>query len=523
MVKSAQAREREMKLAADLDFELPDLRRVVGGTERIPELNLRTVYLDTDDLRLWAEGLTLRHRTGEGLGADGIWTLKIPAGGPGAFLDRQEITWPGSGEVVPEEVKSVLRGIIRHRELTVVVELRALRRRLVLRDRSGEAWGEVDDDTVTVVGGPRDGERFRQLELELRDEYAAGTGGHAAKRSHRRRGRTPKVEVVVERLQAAGATLGDGQKLAKALGLEEKAPPPALGPSPVLGRHSSVGDVVRASLIDACRRLSAADLPLRSDLQDPPAEAVHQARVATRRLRSDLKALASALDPLWVGHTRDELKWLGEKLGRVRDIDVLDRRLTPDPQTPAVELAGLADLRRRSANQRLVAINDLADALSSDRYLILLDRLHAAALRPPYEDHGTTATAMARRVLPGVLRRRRKALVRKVAQGGGKHRPDLDDGELHQIRIRAKQVRYVAETAGPVLGKSAARTAAAAEELQSVLGHHHDSVVARHWLADEAAAATPAGAFAAGVLTADGRRLEAKLRRQWRSRYRALA
>ena len=50
---------------------------------------------------------------------------------------------------------------------------------------------------------------------------------------------------------------------------------------------------------------------------------MHKARVATRRLRSDLRLLEGELDPVWTRFTRGELKWLGEVLGVVRDIDVL--------------------------------------------------------------------------------------------------------------------------------------------------------------------------------------------------------
>jgi CHAD domain-containing protein len=522
MGKSTEAREREIKLGADLDFELPDLRTIVGATERLPEAQLRTIYFDTDDLRLWAEGLTLRYREGESPDAEGIWTLKIPANGPGTFLERQEITWPGDLDTVPEVARSLLRGIIRHRELHVVVELHSTRRRLVLHDRSGQAWGEVDDDTVSVVGGPRDGDRFRQLEIELRDEPETASR-RLSKPSPRQLASAEAAEVVVKRLRAAGATRGDGQKLAKALGLEDKTARPAPRRSPVFGRHSSVGDVVRASLTEGCSRLSAADLPLRSAPSDPPAEAVHQARVAARRLRSDLKALAPVLDPVWVRHTRRELKWFGEVLGAVRDADVLDGQLTPHGKLSSVELGGMVELRGHLAGQRQAAVGELIDALDSDRYLILLDRLYAAAARPPYEAHGASAAAPARRVLPAILRRRRKALARKVARAGagGGRRPR--DGELHQIRIRAKQVRYVAETATPVLGKSAAKTAKAAEKLQSVLGHHHDAVVAGQWLAADVTSLSTRAAFAAGALTAENRRQQTQLRGKWRPVWKALS
>ena len=47
------------------------------------------------------------------------------------------------------------------------------------------------------------------------------------------------------------------------------------------------------------------------------------------------------------------------------------------------------------------------------------------------------------------------------------------------MRKSAKQLRYAADAAGPVDRKAALRLAAAAEEVQTILGEHQDSVVAR--------------------------------------------
>ena len=60
---------------------------------------------------------------------------------------------------------------------------------------------------------------------------------------------------------------------------------------------------------------------------DADPEGVHQARVATRRLRSDLRTFQSLVDPVWASALRDELGWLAEILGSVRDGDVMLERM----------------------------------------------------------------------------------------------------------------------------------------------------------------------------------------------------
>jgi len=84
--------------------------------------------------------------------------------------------------------------------------------------------------------------------------------------------------------------------------------------------NAPLEELVRASIEKGVERLIKADPFVR--LGDDP-EAVHSARVATRRLRSDLRTFRPILDAPWSEALRAELRWLGELLGRVRDADVL--------------------------------------------------------------------------------------------------------------------------------------------------------------------------------------------------------
>ena len=115
-----------------------------------------------------------------------------------------------------------------------------------------------------------------------------------------------RVRVVLHRLLEAGARPGSAvPKLGRALGQtdEDDSFPP--------GRELTVGEVLRRGIGTSLSRLVDRDYQLRSDPSDPAPEAIHQARVACRRLRSDLKTVADVLDPVWLRHTRDDLQWLG--------------------------------------------------------------------------------------------------------------------------------------------------------------------------------------------------------------------
>ncbi|HWE69555.1 MAG TPA: CYTH and CHAD domain-containing protein [Acidimicrobiales bacterium] len=507
MTPLASSLEQEAKFETEVGGGLPDLRTVVGGVVRLPGQSLRTAYFDTADFRLWQRRLTLRHRLGEETDT-GTWTLKLPEAPGGAVLSRTELTWPGPREPVPDEVTRVLKGVVRRSPLVPIAELASERVRFGLFDAKGRPLGEIDDDTVTVVGGRRDGFRFREVEVEFEGAPAR------------------VVEGVLRKFRKAGARSGREPKLARALDL----PPP--GRRKALGPKALLGEVVQASLADALDRILDHDYRLRVDPSDLQPEDVHQARVATRRLRSDLKSFGSILDPVWLGHTRAELKWLGERLGRVRDRDVLAGHLERDLGTGAA--AGASELLAGLFKQRRQAARELDEALESDRYLTLLDRLDAGSQLPPFypvaagqepsrsrhrkRSRHPHPDDRARAAVPALVGSRWRGLRKRVRQAG-RHPSDT---ELHRIRIGAKQLRYAAEAATPVVGRSAARTARRAERLQTVLGDHHDAVTAEAWLREQAAQGTRAASFAAGILAAGQIRRQRQLRRRWRATWRSL-
>ncbi len=118
-------------------------------------------------------------------------------------------------------------------------------------------------------------------------------------------------------------------------------------------------------------------------LGDDP-EHVHQARVGTRRLRSDLRTFRSLLDGEWVTEMRTELGWAAAALGEVRDADVLTERMQARiAALPAADARPGAALLRRLATQRDAARARLLEVLNSDRYVALLDALSQAAADPP--------------------------------------------------------------------------------------------------------------------------------------------
>lgn len=479
--------EQEVKLEVWPGFVLPELVGVDDGVAAVPaEMNrLVARYHDTADLRLARAGISLRHREGDGTG----WTLKLPADVPGAegAVSRTETTFAGGPEAVPDEVRRRLLAWTRSALLVPVARLQTRRRTVVLRGEEGGALVEVVDDEVSAYDGSHLALRFREVEVE------AGHGAPA-----------DLVPAVVERLRRAGARPGAHRsKVARVLG--PRASDPGDLDLPPLGDDPTVAEVLQAGIARSVSLIVHHDAVVRAGI-DP--EGVHQARVGTRRLRSDLRAYGSLLLPAWAASLRDELSWLADALGAVRDADVLLERLEHRVAAlPEGERAGEVLLARLVA-ERDGARSALLDVLDDRRYLDLLDRLIDAIHHPAVVDG---AGRPARKVLPGLAAEPWRRLRKAVDALGG----DPEEEQLHAVRIKAKRARYAAEVAAIAAGRPARRFAKAVAGLQEVLGALQDAAVSEAWLR-LAAAELPAGPATVALHLADEERAEiGRLRGAW--------
>jgi CHAD domain-containing protein/RNase P/RNase MRP subunit p29 len=483
--------EREVKLAAAPTFVMPDLS-TLGDDVRVAiaePLRTLTTYLDTDDLRLARAGVIIRLRTGEG------WTVKLPGNLDDGVLSRPEFTFLEETQTPPTAATDLVLAYVRTARLAPAARLRTVRRRILLDDLEGVRLLEVDDDEVSVLGEHgRVVARFRELEVEFTDDAPSGL-----------------VDATVYLLRTAGTDGPDAtSKYVHVLGPRARqAPDVTVEP---LTTKPTAGEIVRHALSESVASLLRHDAIVRLD---EDTEGVHQMRVATRRLRSNLRTFRPLVDRAWEAPIRDELAWLGTLLGATRDADVLLERLlgriaaSPNPD----EASALVD---RLRTQRAAAVETLRAALRGERYLQLLDTLVAAAREPMLSDD---AQEPAERLL-AALQEDWDRLHKRVKRSTKHPRDD----QLHRIRMLAKRCRYGAEALEPLVGKDARAVARASERLQGVLGERHDAIVFRTWLHDQALAmGDPTSAFAAGEFAGEELVGLVRSRDEWRPAWRRFA
>ncbi|WP_108667046.1 CYTH and CHAD domain-containing protein [Euzebya rosea] len=492
------AAEHEVKLDLHPTVELGDPVSDIEGAdvEHVDPVRLRATYFDTADLRLIRAGATVRYRPE----ADSDpWQVKHPIGDADTDgIVRDERAYPGNDEGPPAAVTSAVAALTRGAPLVPVATLLTERTRVRVH-ADGQVAVEVTDDDVEAHVDGRLVARFRELEVE---------GDHDRIRRE-----------VVDRLVDAGASRsGNRPKLVRALGPAAEAPPDLVVPElPTPSTRVPVVDVVsRAMLVDLDRMIRFdPGTRLGEDV-----EALHQMRVATRRLRTTLRTYRPVLDREWADSLRDDLRPLAAALGAVRDLDVLVARvetdlaaLDPADAVAGPELCALLQLRRDRARGVLL------EQLEGPGYGELLDRLLAAATTPrvlePDAPAGPTLAPLVRQAWKGVRR--------AVAAGDDQPADDQHpDDHLHDVRLRTKRLRYAADAVQPALGQPAADLSRAAGRVQDVLGAWQDAVVAIEMFRTLRDEVDPGVAYLLGVLAARAGRRRDRAAGRWPAAWRRL-
>jgi len=478
----AAALERELKLRAPAAFSLARQELHIEPYRIAPpgRRRLHTIYYDTDDLRLTRWGASLRFRNGDG------WIVKLSQPHTGGASYRTEHTFDAAPQTVPFDALRLIRGLLRHAGIGRVAELRTLRtsRDVFLADRK---IAEVVEDDVRVVWPAGQARRFRQIEIELTNDAPDDA-----------------LDALYHGLRKCGA--GEPSPVAKiVLALGADAAEDELRP-PSIDTRCTAGDAARAALAASVKRLLATDPLLRADMQP---DAIHDARVAVRRLRSDLRTFEPLFDAEWSRELRERLRRLSSVFGAARDADVLLDEV-------AVYASSLPEIDRRDLGPALAPLRahrergyaGVAASLAEPQYIDLLDALVSAAQSPHFNPRALEA---ARDVAAELHAPVWKKLRKRVAKAGSLP----SDSALHRMRIKAKNARYAAEALAPVCGAEAAKLAACLEALQTELGAQHDAVHACDALRRHGADSPHA--FVLGELTAVAYAHSVSRRDGWRS------
>ena len=473
-------KERGEKFEVNPGRGLPRVMDLVpdGGNLDQEVRRLENTYFDTPGAGLRMFGVTLRRRVG---GSETGWQLKVPRG-----TARTELQSGSRTKTLPPALAEGVAGLLAGETLEQVATLVTTRTTYRLRNASGELVLEIADDQVeSGPGGDSTLQSWREVEVAL--------GPAGEKKDLKRAG---------ELLLAGGATPSTRRtKLDRALG-------PTL-PNGQAGaiKPGTVGELVGAYLGAQCDVLASNDVGLRTG-----APAVHQTRVAARRLRSTLRVFGDVVDADPAEELNNELAWYAELLGQVRDREVLGSELTNRiADLPPEQVRGpvAAEITKTLATERDDATQRLNEAMRAPRYQHLIQLLRSWKTAPPLSDAGEAEDKTAAKYVTEAKRKADKRL----------RKADDDVEQLHRARKAFKRARYAAELVEPANAEMK-QIARDAKELQTLLGEHQDSIVAAEFLARMSSAdnvVTRESVLTYGVLMANELDRAAAIRQSLRS------
>lgn len=210
---------------------------------------------------------------------------------------------------------------------------------------------------------------------------------------------------------------------------------------------------------------------------------VHQARVASRRLREALPVLSAGLPHSKAGKAQRKIRRLTQALGAVRELDVTLHLVDEMSEKPGVPRPALAEVRALVIEDRERRREVMLQRLKSVDTDKLTHRLAAVrqALLHPGPGH-TWRAALALRIV-----KRARRLDKAIDHAGQIYAPE----PLHQVRIAAKKLRYSLELADESGAAPCGETLRVIKRIQDALGRLHDLQVLLHHVA--AVGAAPRG------------------------------
>ena len=260
-------------------------------------------------------------------------------------------------------------------------------------------------------------------------------------------------------------------------------------------------------------------------LEDLDTEFLHDLRVSIRRARSVLRELAHVHPAQERARLRDELKWAQALTGPVRDLDV---QLLEWEAAQLGSDGDLAPLRRLLARRRAQELVKLRRGLRGRRFAAVFDAWRALASAPPAPE-GADDRPRAGMPIETVAGDRIRRVYQRMVSDGRSIGDDSPDEDLHELRKRGKELRYLLELFGDLYPSDVVKPMVRAlKDLQDVLGHFQDRSVQTDMLratAEELAGLRdgPGAVLAAGQLISRLRPTSATRREHFAERFEAFA
>lgn len=437
---------------------------------------LHAIYFDTPDRDLWMRGFTLRVRKDGNAHIQTVKQMRASSIHPGEWEGNTSTAEPDFDLLKHTPLARFAASPSLRANLRPAFEVNVERTSYLIEIAGSTIEASLDRGAIAANGNTL---AVCELELELK----SGPRQSLYTLARNFVSQAPLHQSLISKAER-------GYLLAKgAWGL------PVKGAKPRLEKTMSCGEAFQY-IGQMCLR----DFHLNMCCLEGPesVEAIHQGRVAIRRLRAALELFKPMVFDILYRKVLGELKWLGRSLGAARDWDVLKEKLPP-PDAEDVASDKAKELACRCEAERSLARQAAIETFNSKRGQIFLLDLAVWIEDGPWQRQTSN---MANEPIQGFAGHRLKKRYKSLVKGGA-GLADLAPGPRHKLRIRAKELRYMAEFFIGVPGvakdyKHLKKIIDCCEKLQAALGVIRDEEALTSFMECEGW-----GDFASTLVTSD--------------------
>ncbi len=459
-------------------FEAIENAGTLAGLQLRPgdESRLLDTYFDTAEGLLFSQGYALRERCG---GPGVLITLKSLPADETHILHREEIeTLLETGDTITDlksgAVRKKLDELVGEVPLMSLFELEQDRRTRLLKD-GRRIIAEICFDRVSLPG--KDGKKraFLELEVELRKGGKEEELEEILKTLQDEWRLAPQNRSkFIRALEHTGHKFALGSRIDPA---EMRVKPPK---DPGIQSDDSMVTAAQKTLSLHFRHMCYHEPGTRlgEDI-----EALHDMRVATRRMRAAFQIFTGYLPSKAAKPLLKQLKRTGRALGVVRDLDVFwgktGQYLESLPANDSVDLSALRMAWEQEQNKARKQLNSYLDSSHyrqfAESFQAFLDQRDLWYL-PVFGPDSTPRPHLLQHVVPIAVY---QGLAEILAYDQWVTGQSVPVERLHELRIAAKRLRYTLEFFREILGPEVELIIKRIKGLQDHLGDLQDAVVAR--------------------------------------------
>ncbi len=236
-----------------------------------------------------------------------------------------------------------------------------------------------------------------------------------------------------------------------------------------LGNLSSGHEIFRTHMLNQLKLIQFWEP---TALEGSDIEGVHQMRVAIRRIRSALKTFSPLLMKADIRRWQDEFRWLGSRLGTVRDLDVFHEWLSEQQEQAREEDKDYFSVYKEDIDQlRLQTRMGLIGSLESDRYRLLLEHFKDWVMQEQcFFVHAELTYSQPKTLARKLLRDGVHRVTKKISR----LKPESAVEKLHGFRIECKRLRYSVDLLGDASRRDYQPVLELCKNMQTTLGEHQD-------------------------------------------------